>query len=132
MRTVEVGGNQYNIGKMDVFKQLQVGRRIAPLYVLFSELAVSGKADEKNAMESDVFRTALASGILRLPDTDFDLVMNECLAVCERQQATGWAKVKAPGGPVMFQDLQVPDILQLMMKVIEDNLGAFFPIAAPR
>ena len=34
-------------------------------------------------------------------------------------------------GALMFQDLQLPALLQLVGAVIQENLGSFFPAALP-
>mgnify|MGYP004729262863 CR=1 FL=1 len=51
-----------------------------------------------------------------------------CLAVVSRQHGKGWTPVFSQG-ELMFDDIDLMLILQLVGNVVEDNLGNFLPAA---
>ena len=148
MRTVDIGGNTYQIGRMNVFKQLHVGRRIAPLLFHFYAGLREGSADavrtltalkegngelditEESLALSTVILAPLTDAISKLSDADFDFVLFACLAVTERKQDKAWARVLAADGTTpMFADMDAPVMLSLAAHAIMENLGGFFPSA---
>lgn len=152
MRTETIDGNEYEIGKLATLKQLQVGRRLAPLIAAAApgivELSLhetdtsgqgtAGSSQPKDPRaEIDLMKLVLTSAavptaemLAKMTDQDFEYVVNECLAVCQRKQTRGWARVYT-NGVLMFSDIQGGAVLALMRAVIEESLGSFFPTRQP-
>jgi hypothetical protein len=138
-RTETLNGHKYVIGRLDAFEQLHVARRLAPM--LSSLLAafasapaiLSAKADgDEDAFNLQVLELAtgpLADSFAKMPQADVDYVVQACLAVCQRKQESGHAKVYARGGGMLFQDMQLDTLLGLVWFVIQENLSSFFPIS---
>lgn len=123
---VEVGGQKYRIGRIDARKQFHVARRLAPLLAGMGESALADKAGGFAAMVGPL-TTALSS----MSDEDVDYVLDACLYVCQRIQPNGQgAPVIARSGGMMFEDIDMGQMIQLAVKVIQENLGGFFPGAA--
>lgn len=122
---IEIGGNAYKIGKLDAFKQFHVVRRIGgPLVDLGIEfLRVQ---DGKGEGWESILRSAVHD-LGKLSDADADYVLLTCLSVVERQrpQDGGWSPV-APSRVLMFQDIDMATMLQLVWAVLESNLESFF------
>lgn len=153
MKTDTIGGIEYEIGKLPTMKQLQVGRRLAPLIAAAApgivELSLHEQSGEDagNAeatpkpkderAEIDLMKLVLTSAavptaemLAKMPDQDFEYVVNECLAVCQRRQAKGWARVYT-NGVLMFADIEGGTVIALVRAVIEESLGSFFPTRQP-
>ncbi|MGI4812802.1 MAG: phage tail assembly chaperone [Janthinobacterium lividum] len=123
---VEVGGNLYRIGRMDVRKQFHVARRIGP-----AMLGFLGGSMVKGAQLSTMIGPVV-DALSKMSDEDSDYVIDRCLAVVARAQNGGeWARVTAPDGGLMFQDIDLPQMLKLAQAVLAENLRGFFPIAVP-
>ncbi|WCM21358.1 hypothetical protein NDK50_07895 [Paraburkholderia bryophila] len=124
--TVEVGGHQYRIGRIDARKQFHVARRLAPL------LAGLGASSFKDGGDGFAkFLGPLTDALSRMTDEDVDYVLDVCLSVCQRVQANGQgAPVVARGGGLMFDDIDMGQMVQLTVKVIQENMQGFFPGAA--
>lgn len=121
---VEVGGQKYRIGRIDARKQFHVARRLAPLLAGMSGL--TGKS-----VGFEAFIGPLTDALSGMSDEDVDYVLDVCLGVCQRLQLNGQgAPVIARGGGLMFEDIDMGQMIQLAVKVIQDNLGSFFPGAA--
>lgn len=114
---VTINGRQFKAVKMDPFKQFHVLRRMGSL---FPNIVGAIKIPDKLLAGSYV-----AAALSKLSDDDANFVMNSCLATCQMNQAGTWAPVTAPGGALMFQDLLLPDIMELVWKVLEDNFAPF-------
>lgn len=69
----------------------------------------------------------MADVIAKMSDEEVDYITGACLGVCERQQPGGWAKVRHINGRMMFEDMDMPTMLQLTITVIKENIGNFFP-----
>lgn len=135
MKTTEINGITYNVGKLNAFDQLHVARKIGPLLSdLFTAFrsnpdALSDKAD----MEGRLLELAMgpfADGFAKMSKEDVDFVVNTCLAVCDRRQEKGFAKVMA-NGVLHFTDIEIDTLLGLTVSVIWENLGRFFPTSQP-
>ena len=121
--TIEVGGNSYRIGRLDARKQFHVARRLAPILP-----ALGGMKTGKDMMMSIA---PVAEALSKMSEEDTDYVLDTCLAVCQRIQGNGQgAPLMARGGGLMFQDIDMPQMIQLTIQVLRENLAGFFPAAA--
>ncbi|MGX6999912.1 phage tail assembly chaperone [Caballeronia sp. KNU42] len=123
---VDIGGHLYRVGHMDVRKQFHVARRIGP-----AMLGFLGGSMLKGAKLSDMIGPVV-DALSKMSDEDSDYVLDQCLAVVTRAQNGGeWARVIAPSGGLMFQDIDLAQMLKLAQAVLKENLRGFFPTAAP-
>lgn len=124
MSDIEVNGNVYRIGRMDARKQFHVSRRLAPLLA-----GIGGAISGKKADVTATFQP-IAEALAQMSDEDTDYILDNCLAVVSRQQGNQFAPVMARGGNMMFEDIDLPTMMQLTISVIRENLGGFFPASA--
>lgn len=132
MKTTEVNGISYTVGKLNAFEQLHVARRLAPV---LAELFTSFKAHPEVADSGldailQLASVPLAETFAKMSNDDVDYVVNACLSVCQRQQAKGFAKVMV-NNILMFQDIEIDTLMALTTAVVEENLGRFFPTSQP-
>lgn len=120
---VEVGGHKYRIGRIDARKQFHVARRLAPLLA-----GMSGIPDKSAGFAA--FLGPLADALSGMSDEDVDYVLDVCLSVCQRIQPNGHPAPVMTRGGLMFEDIDMGQMIQLAVKVIQENLGGFFPGAA--
>lgn len=118
---VEINGQSYRIGRLDAKKQFHVARRLAPL------LAGLGGALKGEAKGFAEMVAPIAEALAKMSDEDTDYVIDTCLAVVARQQGEGFQSVMVKGGGLIFQDIDLPAMLQITVAVIQQNLGSFFP-----
>lgn len=122
--TVEVGGFTYRIGKMPAREQFHVTRRLGPAIMGFLGSAASG-GGIMGALGP------IIDHLSKMSDEDSDYVLDHCLSVVHRSQPNGeWAKVRAPNGALMFEDIELPQLINLTRAVLMENLSGFFPAAA--
>lgn len=133
METV-IKGHTYSIGKMDVFQQFHVARRLAPLlYATSSALLArlrTGETTDANDLTAVVQAVEpLVQVISSMPDADSQYVLNACLNVCQRKSGTGggtgFQRVLVDGNQLMFQDIDLLTTMQLVAAAIKVNLGNF-------
>jgi hypothetical protein len=120
---VEVGGHKYRIGRIDARKQFHVARRLAPL------LAGMGGLANKSAGFAAVL-APITEALSSMSDEDVDYVLDACLGVCQRLQQDGRPAPVMTRSGLMFEDIDMGQMIQLAVKVIQENLGGFFPGAA--
>ena len=131
----EIGGKLYRTGRLDAFKQLHVSRKLAPAIFALGASASALKPPEEGTEELAIMNIAvgafepLARAIAGMEEKDVDYVVNTCLVVCERQDSPGapWARMLSSAGRMMFEDIGMKEMLQLVVMVIRENLGDFFP-----
>lgn len=134
MSEIQIGDHVYRLGKLNAFAQFHIARRLAPVLGSLGAAAVSLPSAMDGAVavgESDTLSVLgpIADAVSKMSDVDVDYVLNTCLSVCARQQGAQWARVQAPGGGLMFQDIDLSALMQLAFAVIRENLGNFFPAA---
>lgn len=137
-----VGEHTYRGNKLSAKKQLHVGRRIVPLAVSFIDAGLLATVRKEVAKGKEARPEALLGGLTdkdlgamlkgvldnlaSLPEADVDYVIDACLAVTERRQASGgWARVMT-GEQMQFQDLDLPALLKIVWEVLQHNLSGFF------
>lgn len=132
-----VGGASYSIGKLNARQQFHLMRKVAPVLVRLDRLpALMGVATEANMETADkaaLYFAALTPAIEQLaalPQQDVDQILDLALSVVSRDQGGGkLAPVLAgPGGMLMFADITLPHMLELVMLVLRENLGNFFDL----
>ena len=138
---ITISGKNYTIGRLNALDQLHVSRKIAPiipsLIPIISEVAKGGLSKVIESMESgddvelenidlkelDGLPSALSplmDVIAGMSEADTNLVIHKCLSVVIRDGA-----VLCRGESIMFDDLDMMQILPLVVAVIRKNLGNF-------
>lgn len=129
MNEIEVGGNTYRIGRIDAFKQFHIARRIAPALTAAGESVNELVGLGKSMSDDDSLFHVLAKVsevMARMPDDDVNYVIHTCLGVASRrQQDERYANVMR-GNQLMFQDLDMPSMIQVTLAVLRENMGGFF------
>jgi hypothetical protein len=131
-KNFSIGGRDFQLGKLDPFKQFHIVRRVGPLLAdlvpVMKDLKKSGEGgseDEKLEMIAKI-AGPIMSGLSKLSDEDANLVLFGLLSSIEMKQTTGnWAKVATPA-MLMVQDIDLPVLLQLAGRSFVYNLSGFF------
>jgi hypothetical protein len=132
----EIKGVKYRVAKLSVFDQLKVTRKLLPVLAgmmsdfgsIRSRLPADGKIDTvKFEQLKPVFETMLpriAEELSSLTEDDTDAIIHPCLAVVSRRHMDGWGPV-FNSGQLMFDDIDLLTMLQLVARVVADSLGNF-------
>lgn len=119
----EVNGFTYRAGKLNAFQQFDIARRLAPL---MSEITGSIQDLAGPELHAEVIRV-VALALSKMSDADCHYILSLCLSVVTRKVNDAWAAIYlASAGRFMFEDIQMPEMLAITMKVIETNLSGFF------
>lgn len=128
MSQIEVAGQLYRCGKIPALQQFHVVRRLGPA------LVVAGISVEmlRTGMKMDVDELASMVGpvmevVSKMRDDDVEYIIFTCLRAVQRKQGDAWAEVVAPGttAGLMFQDIELPQMIRLVMEVLKENLAGF-------
>ncbi|MFK8878909.1 phage tail assembly chaperone [Enterobacter sp. BB-069-C-ECC] len=140
-----IKGHDYRVAKLSVFDQLKVTRKLLPVLAgMMSEfgsirsllpadlLSAGGKIDTvKFDKLQPVFETLLpciAEKLSSLTEEDTNAIIHPCLAVVSRKHMDGWTPV-FNSGQLMFDDIDLLTMLQLVARVVADSLGNFLPVS---
>lgn len=117
----ELKGQEYRAGKLDVFDQFGVARKLLPV--------LAGVFDELKSGELTL--TALlprvSEAIAAMSDADCNAILHPCLSMLSRKNGKIWTSV-FQNGVMMFDDIDMLSMLELVGNVIRDSLGDFFPV----
>lgn len=131
MNDFEIGGRKFKIGKLNVFKQFHIVRRIAP--ILAELLPALQSLPKEQKLDSESFETAsvilapMLSGFSKLSDQDSEFVLYGLLSCVEVNLNGAWSKV-ATESILMVQDMDLPVLLQIAGRSFMSNLSNFFAI----
>lgn len=136
METIEIGDHSYTIGRLNALDQFHISRKIAPviptLIPIISEVAKGDltktieAVEEGNNAELSTLNplmnalTPLMEAFAQMPEGDVDYVIHKCLSVVKRGTA-----VVCRNNSIMFDDLDMGQILPLVTAVVRINLGNF-------
>lgn len=132
-----VGAHIYQAGKMAAMTQFHVARRLTPIVsaLVRSVPSAAMQGDKVDLAKIDPLQMLgpIADILSKMPDEDSEYILNSCLEACQRKMPgdAGWGPVKMKGSPVQYADIDLPAMLQISWKVIQENLGNFFPGTSP-
>lgn len=137
-KTISVGEHTYLLGRLDMFKALEVSRLAAPLLpVLFHEVlsrlaleALRGKEsttpDERIEEVGRLIQISepILKAVAALPEKDFTKIVRTCLSCAERKLDSdrGWARVINADGVLMYADMSQHDIWSIVLHVMAREL----------
>lgn len=126
----QVGAHSYIISKMEMFSQLNVMRKLGPI---IARTGAGFIADPPKTIEETMLRLEPAVDQLSaMSEDDFNYVMHRCLSVVRRVQGQMLQPVFNLGAKQMqFNDLNAAEAMQLVARVLGDNLGSFFGTNVP-
>jgi hypothetical protein len=130
MTDVTINGNEYRLEKLDAVKQFHVARRLAPVLMALGG-AAGAVLSGGSLTDSDILAKLgpLAEVLAQMSDADSEYVLNVCLVAAKRKTPGGYSIIRIPSGAFMFDDIDMPVMLQLVFAVLRENLGNF--ILAP-
>ena len=135
MEEVEIGGTRYRTGRLDAFKQFHLFRKLMPVLsgmgATFAEAEASGS---ENILEDVKFWSSLgpaATAIAEMSTQDSEFILKTCLQAISRWNGQQWVRITTPNGELMFEDIDMMQMLQLSFEVMKDNLGSFFNVPLP-
>jgi hypothetical protein len=146
---VTVSGHVYMVGKLTPKQQLHLARRLLPLFVGVApaiEMSTPQQgqhpatehqgqrsaADLVNNQDVDFKNLSkglgpFAESLAKMSDVEVDAIVDPCLGVTKRKQGQHWAPVMAQG-QLMFHDLGISEMMQLVWAVIVENIGNFLAV----
>lgn len=127
----EIKGVNYRTSKLSVFDQLKVSRKLLPV---LAGLLGDFQALKSATQGGDVYKaleTALpkiAESLADMSEEDTNAIILPCLSVVARQNGKVWTPVMSQN-ELMFDDIDLMSMLQIVGRVVGDSLGNFLPAA---
>lgn len=131
--------HDYHMAKLSVFDQSEVTRKLLPVLAgmmsgfgnIRSLLPADGKID---SAKFDTFKPVFEALLLRIADVlpplseeDTSAVIHPCLSVVSHEHMDGWTPA-FNSGQLMFDDINLLTVFQLVTRVVADSLGSFLPV----
>ncbi|CCM44466.1 phage tail assembly chaperone [Cronobacter sakazakii] len=127
----EIKGVQYRTAKLSVFDQLKVSRKLLPVLAGMMADFQSIKAATQGGDVYKAMETALpkiADSLADMTEEDTNAIIFPCLSVVSRKNGNAWVPVMNQG-ELMFDDIDLLSMLQMVGRVVGDSLGNFLPAA---
>ena len=127
----EIKSVNYRASKLSVFDQLKVSRKLLPI---LAGLLGDFQALKSATQGGDVYQaleTALpkiAESLADMSEEDTNANILPCLSVVARQNGKVWTPVMSQN-ELMFDDIDLMSMLQIVGRVVGDSLGNFLPAA---
>ncbi|MEN4974087.1 phage tail assembly chaperone [Pantoea eucalypti] len=127
----EIKGVNYRASKLSVFDQLKVSRKLLPVLAgMLGDFqgikAAAQGGDVNKALESALPK--IADSLAEMSEEDTNAIIFPCLTMVARQNGKVWAPVMVQGA-LMFDDIDLMSMLQIVGRVVGDSLGNFLPAA---
>lgn len=120
-----VNGHTYAIGKLNALTQFHISRRLAPM---LAQMGISLNSLRKG-VSSDLEDFLPVLGpvtdmMAKMSDEDVNYILFTCLSVVSRQSGDKFSAVST-GTNLMFEDIDMPTMLRLVVEVVKENMGTF-------
>lgn len=141
MQEFQIGEHIYRTEKLNTFDQFHLARKVAPLLPKLLPalpIALTVGLDLKQAIEqkqniseqsfSDIafiLEPALEA-LSSMPKNDIEYVIGLCLMVAKRKSGDTWMAVWH-NNALLIGDMDMTVMLQIVWKVIQQNLSKYFP-----
>ncbi|ERM12573.1 hypothetical protein L585_20165 [Pantoea ananatis BRT175] len=134
----QIKGIDYRTSKLNVFEQLKVSRKLLPVLAgLLAEYgSIRDMIPKKGGTDADpesygaILEKVLpkvADQLAALSEEDTNAIIFPCLsAVSRRQDKNSWVPVVRQN-ELMFDDIDLLSMLQMVGRVVGDSLGNFLP-----
>ncbi|AEF45914.1 putative bacteriophage protein [Serratia sp. AS12] len=126
----EIKGLKYRAAKLSVFEQLKVSRKLLPLLSgLLGEIKVLRQLKSGQITIEEALKVALpviANTLSDLSDEDSNAIIHPCLAVVSRETGKSYTAIFT-SSQLMFDDIDLMDMLQIVARVVGNSLGNFLP-----
>lgn len=122
-----IKGENYRIGKLSVFEQLKVSRKLLPVLAgLVTDFHILREEGQEKGADNalGIIAPKIAEAVASLSDTDVDAILFPCLQAVSRLHMKAWMPV-CRQGEMAFDDIDLPVMLQLVARVVADSLGNF-------
>jgi hypothetical protein len=141
MAELEIGDARYRTGRLNVFEQISVVKRIGPLLSGMGEAfgkipqpAAPQDGDDEDAPAPGVEEAQIWSALNPLmealssmKDEDLHFVVKLCLSKAQRFDGGRWARLmNSQGTDFMFGDTGINVALQIAFETVRENLDSFF------
>lgn|SRR5574343_859419 len=124
-----IGNHDFRAEKLDAFKQFHVSRKLAPIIPTLIPVFVKIAKDGASLTDISAYGELLApfaEGMAAMSNEDSEYVISVCLSATKRKVGDNWAPVWSNSGKVlMFDDMDLGDMIQIVLKVVQDSLGNF-------
>ncbi|CNI53679.1 phage tail assembly chaperone [Yersinia pekkanenii] len=122
---------EYRAQKLDVFAQLKVSRKLLPLLAGILKDLRSGTVTIETALPG------IAQSLSDISEEDLNAIIHPCLAMVSRKHGKTYNPIFT-GGALMFDDIDLMAMLQIVGRVVGDSMGNFLrelqgsePVALP-
>lgn len=135
-KSFEIGNKKFKLSKIHAFKQFHIVRRLSPVLADLLpgiKSVAKSKPDAKMSEEEQLDQMAklvgpFMTGISKLSEADADKVLYGLLSGVEMQQESGnWAFIANDAG-LMFDNLELPVLLQAAGRSFMYNMAGFFAV----
>src|ERR1700735_2990271 len=111
----QIGAHHYRAGRLNAKDAFHVARRLG--YVL-TALGIEKGEQFKPTPENFARIILVTSG--QVPQADMDFALNTCLGVVKRSMGDhqGWAAIATSTGALMYDDIDMSTMLQIVWHVI--------------
>jgi hypothetical protein len=127
MAEVELAEHTYRVGRLNAIQQWEIFRRLGPVLPMLSAEMDGSVAATPGARW---IMSAVAGFLSQLKQEDADYILHAALAVVERfdPQNQRWFRVASMNGTggLMYQDIELLTMLELMDRALQENMGSFF------
>lgn len=133
-----IDGIEYKASKVDAVKQFHLARRLSPFLEAIIPLVAKVKAGALSVEDNESTFDALIEGyapfakmMADMPDEQADYILFGLLACVKQKQSNGlgWANVTS-GNALMFQNINVVQMMKMAYHALVENLADFFPQGA--
>lgn len=130
MTEIQISNQTYRIGRLDAMSSFHVARRLVPVLSamgvsvvrIVAEQGPDGKLTEADLLS---IMEPVMGVVAKMSNEDVEFVITTSLQVIQRKQGDSWQRVMN-GKSFQFQDITMPQMIQLTVAVVKENLSDFF------
>ena len=126
MTDLTIGEHEFVLGRMPVFKQFHVARRLSP--ILATIVGAEGGVEALKGGLAGLRVQPIAEALAQMSDADADYILHACLGIVSLRQEGRLTPIFRAGN-LMFDWITMPQMLQIAAEVIMQDLAGFMAAA---
>lgn len=129
-RQFSTGGHDYVAARLSVFDQFNLAADFRGSASAIAIMRANRAADTSDDQFKEALRFIITGGARDVPPETRERTLRNCLGVVKRRDGAGWQSLINPSGSLQYDDVGLPELVQIIYEVfVHNGIVDFFSVS---